>query len=99
MEFGKSERRAYARTKVTVPARVLHANRRECICTIVDVSMGGMALLARDRGAVGDSVVVYVESFGRLQGEIVRHFDGGFAVKLGGNSRAAEQLARRFELA
>jgi hypothetical protein len=100
MQFARgAERREFTRSKVTVPGRVMLANRREYACTIIDVSLGGMALLARDRGAMGDPVVVYVEGCGRLQGQIIRLFDGGFAIKLAGNARAAEVLAKRFELA
>jgi hypothetical protein len=75
------------------------ADRRECACTIIDVSQGGMALLARDLGTIGESVVIYVERVGRLQGEIVRLIQGGFAIRLTGNSRAADALVQRFALA
>jgi hypothetical protein len=99
MAFAKpafAERRSHARSKVAVPGRLLLANRRELACTIVDVSPGGLALLAREPGAIGEPIVVYVEGIGRVQGEVVRHFDGGFAIRLVGNSRAADVLAQRF---
>jgi PilZ domain len=91
-----AERREHPRTKVAVSGRLMLANRRECVCTIVDVSLGGVAVLAKDRGSLGEPVVLYVDDVGRLQGQIVRLFDGGFAFKTTGNSRAAETLARRF---
>lgn len=37
-----------------------------------------------------------MDRIGRLQGEILRLFDGGFAIKLTGNSRAADQLLQRY---
>jgi hypothetical protein len=72
------------------------ANRRELPCTIIDVSQSGIAVLARERGGVGEPVVLYVEGVGRLQGHVVRHFDGGFAMRVTGSSRAAEMLVQRF---
>jgi len=72
------------------------ASRRECACTVIDVSSAGLALLAKDSGAAGESVVLYVDGIGRIQGEIVRQFEGGFAVRVVGTSRAADALAQRF---
>jgi hypothetical protein len=80
-----------------LPGRLLLADRREFACTIVDVSLNGVGLLARERGAIGDTVVVYAGEYGRIEGRVVRHFDGGFAIKLNGVSRAAEALSKRFE--
>lgn len=100
MAFGRvQERRAHPRSKMRVEAKLMLADRRELGCTITDVSANGMAVLARESGAVGEMVVVYVAEAGRLQGQIVRVFDGGFAIKLNGTSRAVELLARRFETA
>jgi hypothetical protein len=100
MAFAKvAERRTHERSRVSVAGRLMLADRRECACTIIDVSKGGLAILARDRGALGESVVIYVEREGRLQGDIVRLFEGGFAIRLTGNSRAADALAQRFAYA
>ena len=99
MAFAKAafaERRSHERSRVAVSGRVMLANRRELSCTIIDASQGGIAVLARERGAVGEHVVLYVEGVGRLQGQVVRHFDGGFALRVTGNSRAADLLVQRF---
>jgi hypothetical protein len=97
MAFAKfAERRAYERSKVAVAGRLLLADRRESACTIVDASRNGIAVLTQGRGTVGDPVVLYADKVGRLQGEVVRLFDGGFAFKLTGSSRAADVLLERF---
>ena len=78
MAFGRvQERRAHPRSKMRVEAKLMLADRRELGCTITDVSANGIAVLARESGAVGEMVVVYVAEAGRLQGQIVRVFDGG----------------------
>ena len=100
MTFAKSvERRVHQRSRVSVPGRLMLANRRECSCTVIDVSPGGMAIETRESGAVGEPVVLYLERAGRLQGDIVRLFAGGFAIRLTGNSRAADTLVQRFATA
>jgi hypothetical protein len=97
MAFAKfAERRAFDRSKVALGAKVLLADRREGSCTVVDASRGGIAVLSKDVGAVGEAVVLYVDRIGRLQGEISRLFEGGFALRLTGNSRAADELIERF---
>ncbi len=75
------------------------ANRREVACSIIDVSGGGLAISVREKGSIGEAVVVYIDRVGRLQGEIVRQFDGGFAIRLTGTSRAADELLQRYAVA
>lgn len=70
------------------------ADGREFRCTIVDIALGGIALTGPG-GAIGEMVIVYIDQLGRVQGNIVRFFEGGFALKLTGTSRAVEELARR----
>jgi hypothetical protein len=94
----EEDRRAYPRNRVSLPARLMLADGHVYPCTIVDVSIGGVAVLTLDRGEIGESVAVYSDATGRLEGEIVRWFDGGFGMKLTGNSHAAEAFARRFDL-
>ena len=64
-------------------------------CAVIDVSLGGIAVLAMRPPQLGEKVVVYTSTTGRLEGDVVRLFEGGFGVKLTGNSHAAE-LFRRF---
>jgi hypothetical protein len=100
MAFAKfAEKRAFERSKVAVTGRLMLADRRESGCTIVDASRSGIAVLTQGQGAVGDAIVLYADKVGRLQGEIVRLFEGGFALKLTGSSRAADVLIERFGVA
>ena len=106
MAFGKLvnsveklvERRAHERNGVSAQGRLMLADKREYACTITDMSVGGASVLAPESGAVGEPVVIYVD-YGRLQGKIIRVFAGGFAIRLDGPSRAADELLKRFDYA
>jgi hypothetical protein len=107
MAFGKLvnsvekfvERRTHERSGVAAQGRLMLADHREFPCTITDMSVGGASVLAPESGAVGEPVVVYVDDCGRLRGKIVRVFEGGFAMRLDGPSRAADELLKRFDYA
>ena len=89
----KAERRKHPRARIALRGRYLLADRREYLCTIVDASAGAVALAAPERGQVGEQVVVYFDTIGRVEGEVVRHLDEGFVIKLTGRSRAGDALA------
>ena len=107
MPFGKLvnggektvERRAHERSGVGAQGRLMFEDRRECQCIVTNMSVGGAAVMAPVTGAVGEAVVIYVDDAGRLQGKIVRLFEGGFAIHLDGPSRAADVLLKRFAYA
>ena len=71
------------------------ADRRDFPCTVMDVSESGLALNGPQQGAVGESVVIYTDQLGRIQGVIVRLFEGGFAVNLNMTGIAARRFADR----
>jgi hypothetical protein len=92
--MGGSEKRTHARIGVRLTGRYLLANRQEHACTVIDGSANGLALLGPEAGAIGETVIVYVEHIGRVEGKIARHIGGGFAIKFTGSRRAAEAFAQ-----
>jgi hypothetical protein len=91
---GRNKRR-HERTKTKLLGRYMLADRREAKCTVIDVSMGGVAIAAPERGAVGETVVVYIDRIGRVEGKVVRHLEEGFALQLDASSRVMERIAHR----
>jgi hypothetical protein len=89
------EKRKHPRIKTNLRGRYMLANRREFACTIVDVSIGGIAVSGPERGAIGAPVIVYMDELGRVEGEIVRFLDEGFALQLTTTTAAADKYARR----
>jgi hypothetical protein len=57
-------------------------NRQEFPCQTIDMSPGGLALAAPVKGGIGDRIIVYLDTLGRVEGKIVRHLEDGFALAL-----------------
>jgi hypothetical protein len=74
------EKRRFTRVKLALIGRYMIEDRREFPCQTIDVSVGGLALTAPVRGAVGERIVGYFETLGRIEGHVVRHLDHGFAM-------------------
>jgi hypothetical protein len=80
---------------MTVTGRYMLANHNEYRCDVVDVSSSGLILIGPEVGMVGERVIVYIDDqIGRVEGEIVRHVPGGFAMNFNQPSRTAEVLGR-----
>jgi PilZ domain len=87
------DRRRHQRVRVNLAGRYMLADRREFPCQIVNMSPGGMALVAPVSGAVGDRVIAYVDHLGRLEGRIARLFENGFAMTISATARKRDKLA------
>jgi hypothetical protein len=87
------ERPRHQRVKVTLLGRYMLVDHREFPCQVVDMSPGGMAVIAPVIGKVGDRVVAYVDHLGRLEGTIARLFENGFAMTIAATVRKGDKLA------
>src|SRR6202046_3494004 len=87
------DRRRHQRVRVNLLGRYMLADRREFPCQIVNMSPGGMALIAPVGGAPGERIIAYVDHLGRLEGRIARIFQNGFAMTIGATARKRDKLA------
>ena len=87
------ERRRHQRVKISVLGRYMLENRREYPCQAVNMSPGGIALVAPVIGNPGERVVAYLDHIGRIEGQIVRHIPSGFAMTVAATVRKRERLA------
>jgi hypothetical protein len=87
------ERRRFQRVRVDLLGRYMLADRREFPCQVVDMSPGGMALIAPVNGKAGERVIAYIDHVGRLEGTIVRVFQNGFAMTIAATPRKRDKLA------
>jgi hypothetical protein len=78
---------------VALLGRFMLSSRQEYPCQTVNISPGGLALIAPVKGLVGERVVVYLEHLGRIEGQIVRHTDLGVALTIGATLRKRDKLA------
>jgi hypothetical protein len=87
------ERRCFQRVKVNLLGRYMLPDRREYPCQVINMSPGGMALIAPVAGKEDQRVVAYVDHVGRLEGQITRIFENGFAMTIAASSRKRDKLA------
>ena len=73
--------------------RYMLPDRREFPCQVINMSPGGMALIAPVSGAPGDRIIAYVDHLGRLEGQIARVFENGFAMTISATARKRDKLA------
>jgi PilZ domain len=87
------ERRRHQRVDVQLMGRYMLETRREYPCQTVNISPGGLALLAPVPGNLGERVVIYLDQIGRVEGTVVRHFQNGFAITFSATVRKRDKLA------
>lgn len=87
------ERRRHQRVKVALLGRYMLSSRREYPCQTVDMSPGGLALIAPVPAQPGERVVVYLDHIGRVEGAMVRAIPNGFAMTVGATIRKRDKLA------
>jgi hypothetical protein len=88
-----SENRRYQRVKVDLLGRYMLEDRREFPCQVINMSPGGLALIAPACGRLGERVVAYVDHIGRLEGLIARVFPSGFSMTIAASQRKRDKLA------
>ena len=87
------ERRRHQRVKVNLLGRYMLADRREFPCQVVNMSPGGIAIVAPVVGNPGERVIAYVDHLGLLEGKIARTLDNGFAMTIEATLRKRDKLA------
>jgi hypothetical protein len=87
------ERRRFQRVRVDLLGRYMLPDRREFPCQVINMSPGGMALMAPIGGAPGERVIAYVDHLGRLEGHVARTFPNGFAMTIAATIRKRDKLA------
>lgn len=89
------EKRRFQRVRVSILGRYMLPNRREYPCQVVDMSPGGARLVAPEAGEVNDRIVAYLDHIGRIEGQITRLCEGGFAISINATSRKRDKLANQ----
>ncbi len=91
----EADKRLHKRYELALAGRFMRADKTEYPCDVIDVSAGGLALRCLDGSAltIGEKIIVYLDRLGGLEGEVVRHVPGGFALKLSVTQNKREKLA------
>ena len=56
-----------------------------------------MGIIAGHSPQIGEHIIIYLDHVGRLEGDVTRLYDGGFAMNIMGTPRKREKLAARIE--
>ena len=92
-DWQRFDHRRHNRVRIPALGRYMLPGGGEYACQTLDMSPGGIALIASVAGEFGARVVCYLDHFGRLEGKIARTFDGGFAIALSMPASKREKLA------
>jgi hypothetical protein len=87
------DRRRFQRVNVNLLGRYMLSDRREFPCQVINMSPGGMALLAPVAAQPGERIIAYVDHLGRLEGHVARPIANGFAMTIAATGRKRDKLA------
>ena len=87
------DRRRHRRVPVNVAGRFMRGDQQEYPCQVINMSAGGMALLAPVICNEGERIVAYLDNLGRIEGVVARSFEGGFAVRILASLYKRERIA------
>lgn len=88
------DRRRHQRFNVDLLGRYMRANKQENPCRLIDISVGGAAMLAGTPVVIGERIIAYFDHLGGLEGTVVRTLaQGGFALKFTFTEHKREKLA------
>jgi hypothetical protein len=87
------DRRRHKRYAVTLLGRFMRATKQEHPCRLNDISVGGAAMMSPAAVEIGEHIIAYFDHLGRLEGSVVRTFDGGFAINILATQHRREKLA------
>jgi hypothetical protein len=83
----------FQRVKVSMLGRYMLADRREFPCQILEMSPGDAKVIAPVSGTVGEKVIAYLDSIGRIEGSITELIDGGFMMEVIASTRKRDKMA------
>ncbi|MEM7621044.1 MAG: PilZ domain-containing protein [Pseudomonadota bacterium] len=89
------DRRRYQRVRINLLGRFMRENKNEYPCRLLNISPGSVALMAPVAGELDESIIVYFDHLGRIEGRLTRVFEGGFALVLNASLYKREKLAEQ----
>lgn len=94
-----AERRRFRRVRLDLPGRLfIPAVGEEAVCQVSDLSPGGANVVCALSPAGGTKVVLYVDGFGRFEGQIVRRETASFGVRFSCTVLKRERIAEQLTL-
>ena len=91
------EKRAHPRIDGEISANILINNAENGLARVLDVSAGGIGFLYKGEASLGDRVIAHLDGGTRLEGDVVRLFEGGFAIALSMSEHKRQRLAEALD--
>jgi hypothetical protein len=96
VDHSLAERRRYKRERVDLMGRQFEATEnREADCKIADLSPGGARIVSDVVPPRGAQVVVYIDGFGRFEGNVARVERDGFAIQFNCSDHKRERVGKQ----
>lgn len=87
------DRRRHKRVAITLLGRFMREDKQEYPCKLLDISVGGVAMISPVEVNAKERIVAYFDHIGGLEGTVSRTFDRGFAIELTATQHKREKLA------
>lgn len=88
------DRRRHQRFHIELIGRFMRANKQEYPCKLIDISVGGAALVTQTLVEPNERIIAYFDHLGGLEGNVIRMLPtGGFAIKFTATQHKREKLA------
>lgn len=91
------ERRVHPRVDGEISANILINGEKNAVARVLDVSAGGVGFVFPEAIEMGDHIVAHLDGGARLEGNVVRIFDGGFAILLVMSDHKRKRLAETLD--
>ncbi len=96
--MAKPDARRFKRVSLNMPAHIVINAVDEFEGRLLNISPGGMALIADTNAAPGDAVIIRVKDLDVIEGTVARTFPDGFAVSFMLSKRRRSQLTEKLIL-
>jgi hypothetical protein len=87
------DRRRHKRVAITLLGRFMREDKQEYPCRLIDISVGGVAVLSPVAVEPKERIVAYFDHIGGIEGTVARTFERGFAIELVATQHKREKLA------
>ena len=87
------DRRRYKRVHLNLLGRFMRQDEREYPCKLCDISVGGASIYSPIEVVMGEHLIAYIDQLGRIEGNITRVFEDGFAMEIKATQHRREKMA------
>lgn len=92
-QYAGPDRRRYQRVQLSLLGRCMFPDQRECPCQVSEISPGDASIVSPFASEIGERVIAYIDSIGRVEGVILEKTEQGFVMSISASQRKRDKLA------